>query len=107
MYVANQNDRYWALAAHLSILLFPFVAPIVILLLRSDSRFVRHHAKQALLFHAIWIAMMTVSGWLVFLLIGIPLVIVFGLMGIWVTIRACFASLNEERYYYPITGHWF
>ncbi|MBL0386511.1 DUF4870 domain-containing protein [Tumebacillus sp. ITR2] len=106
MYVASRYDRYWAMAAHLSILLLPFIAPIVILILRANSKFVRHHATQALLFHFVWLILMTISGWLCWILIGFPMLVVFGLMGIWGTIRGILAALNEERYHYPITGNW-
>ncbi|KEO83927.1 DUF4870 domain-containing protein [Tumebacillus flagellatus] len=106
MYVSDRNDRYWALAAHLSIILLPVIAPLVILILRANSRFVRHHAGQALLFHIIWGLLMMVSGWLCWILIGFPMLAIFGLMGIWTTLRAVFAALNEETYRYPITGNW-
>lgn len=106
MYVDDRNDRYWALAAHLSILLLPFVAPIVILILRANSKFVRHHAMQALLFHLAFLVLMTISGWLSIILIGFPMLLVFGLMGIYGTVRGCIAALSEETYRYPITGNW-
>jgi uncharacterized membrane protein len=106
MYAENESDRYWALAAHLSIIVFPFVAPIVILILRANSRFVRHHALQALLFHLVFVVLMTISGWLTLLLIGFPMLLIFGLIGVFATIRACAAALSERKYKYPITGNW-
>ncbi|PWK11223.1 DUF4870 domain-containing protein [Tumebacillus permanentifrigoris] len=106
MYVENRNDRYWALAAHLSIVLIPFLGPIVILILRANSQFVRQHALQALLFHLVFVVLMTISGWLVFLLIGFPMLLVFGLMGIYGTVRASVSALSERSCKYPITGNW-
>ena len=106
MYAENRNDRYWALAAHLSIIIVPFLAPIVILVLRANSRFVRQHALQALLFHFSFVVLMTISGWLTLLLIGFPMLLVFGLVAIYGTVRASVAALREQTYKYPITGNW-
>ncbi len=49
----TEDDKLWALVAHLSVYLSTFLGPLVLLLLFQDkSRFVRYHAIQALIVQA-------------------------------------------------------
>lgn len=48
------DDRKMAMLAHLLQLFGGFIAPLIIYLVKRDSRFVRFHALQPLIWHGIW-----------------------------------------------------
>lgn len=48
------DDRKMAMLAHVLQLFGGFIAPLIIFLVKRDSRFVRFHALQPLIWHGIW-----------------------------------------------------
>ena len=51
------DDRKMAMLAHVLQLFGGFIAPLIIFLVKRDSRFVRFHALQPLIWHGIWLVL--------------------------------------------------
>lgn len=111
----SREERQWALFAHLSALLGGLVTshffglgcligPLVIWLIKKDTMpFVDDQAKEALNFN-ITVAIAAVVCWiLVFVLIGIPLLILLGVAWLVFVIIAAIKANEGERYRYPFT----
>ncbi|MCM3637066.1 DUF4870 domain-containing protein [Sporosarcina luteola] len=90
---------------HASAFFAPFLVPILIYLIVNDSE-VKRISIQALLFQLVMGALIFISAILIIFLIGIPMIIVFGLMTIIVPILGIVKSLQGETYNYPIVGRW-
>lgn len=91
---------------HASAFFAPFLVPVIVFLI-SDDKEVKRLSIQALLFQLVVGALIFISTWLIFILIGIPLLIIFGLMGIIVPIMGILKALNNETFDYPIVGSWY
>ncbi|AIY04246.1 hypothetical protein Plano_0281 [Planococcus sp. PAMC 21323] len=91
---------------HASAFFAPFLVPVIVFLISEDKE-LKKLSIQALLFQLVIGALIFVSSWLVFLLIGIPMLIVFGLMGVIVPIMGIIKALNNEYFDYPIVGSWY
>jgi uncharacterized Tic20 family protein len=91
---------------HASAFFAPFLVPFIIYLVVDDPE-VKRLSIQALLFQLVMGALIVVSAILIIFLIGIPMIIVFGLMTIIVPIIGIVKSLQGETYNYPIVGRWF
>ena len=50
--VPSQDERTMAMLAHVLAIFSSFIAPLVIFLLKKDSRFVSFHSLQVLIWHA-------------------------------------------------------
>jgi uncharacterized Tic20 family protein len=115
----TQEERTWALAAHIGTLLaayvaLGFLAPLIVLLVKGDSSpFVRRHAVESLNFQISLLIYSLVGGILAFLLvvltfgIGIavvvPVALVLALVVLWLIILATVKANNGEPYEYPAT----
>lgn len=119
----GSDARTWAMATHLTALaggftagLASFVGPLVIWLIkREDDPFVAEHAREALNFNLLLLAVLTVGSLVGALLgaltLGLALVVlvplgavlaaVIGLVWLIVTIQATLAASRGERYRYP------
>lgn len=91
---------------HASAFFAPFLVPFIIYLVVDDAE-VKRLSIQALLFQLVMGALIVISAVLIIVLIGIPMLIVFGLMTIIVPIIGIVKSLQGETYNYPIVGRWF
>ncbi len=91
---------------HASAFFAPFLVPFIIYLVVDDAE-VKRLSIQALLFQLVMGALIFISAILIIFLIGIPMIIVFGLMTIIVPIIGIVKSLQGETYNYPIVGRWF
>lgn len=106
----RQEERTWALAAHLSALVgsvIPFgniVAPLVIWLVQKDKMpFVDDQGKEALNFQiSVTIYLLACLPFLL-ILIGIPMMIAVGLGAVVLMIVAAVQSNEGVRYRYPLT----
>ena len=90
--------------AHLGGLLFGFLVPLIIYLIKKDeSPYLKHHAAEALNFQiTVFIALM-VSVVLIFVIIGIFLFLAV-IVASWVFgIIAAIAANKGEWYRYPMT----
>ncbi len=107
---SNPESRMWAMLAHLSALsgfVIPFgniIGPLVIWLVKRDEMsFVNDQAKEALNFNISMTIYMMVAGVLIFVLIGIPLMIVLGIAWLVLVILAAVKANEGTAYRYPLT----
>ncbi|MFD1207136.1 MULTISPECIES: DUF4870 domain-containing protein [Sporosarcina] len=90
---------------HASAFFAPFLVPFILYLVVDDAE-VKRLSIQALLFQLVMGVLIFISIILIIFLIGIPMVIIFGLMTIIIPIIGIVKSLQGETYYYPIVGRW-
>jgi uncharacterized Tic20 family protein len=107
-YLPDSEERMWATFAHLGIiagLVIPLgniIAPLVIWLIKKDeSAYVDYHGKEALNFQLTMTLAMFVSAILIFVLIGIPLLIVVAIADLILSIMAAVRANEGEHYRYP------
>lgn len=103
------KEKALALAAHVGYIAFGLgfiVLPLVIYLIYDGKDdFVASHAKQALMVQGIFAVLSGVVTLLSFLVVGVLLWPVLGLVGlVWFccSILACFKVINGEYYHYPM-----
>lgn len=88
---------------HASAFFAPFLVPLLVWLLMQDRQ-MKNMALQALLFHVGIGVLLTISGILSYILIGIPFFIFFVLAGIYYPIKGIVYSLQGRSFHYPIIG---
>lgn len=91
---------------HASAFFAPFLVPFIMFLITSDQE-VKRLSIQALLFQVVMGVLLFISGLLAFVIIGIPMLIIFGLMTIIVPIMGIIRALNNDKFDYPIVGAWY
>ena len=91
---------------HASAFFAPFLVPVIVFILSSDQE-VKKLSIQALLFQLVMSALIFASSLLTVILIGFPLLLLFGAIAIIVTILAIVKALNNEPYNYPVVGSWY
>lgn len=103
--VQRGNDKIWSMLSHLSALLgVGFVLPLVVYLaMRRESQYVAEQAREALNFHISVLIYCLCCVPLVFILIGIPLLILIGLGSLILAIVATVKASNGESYRYPLS----
>lgn len=110
-YAIDREDRMWATFCHLAGLLsltgIPFaglIGPLVIWLLKKDhSAFIDDQGREAVNFQISMGLYMLVAGFLVILLVGIPLLMGLVLAEIILILIACARSNEGGSYRYPLT----
>jgi uncharacterized protein len=96
------EERLWAVAAHLGPLLVGFIAPLVIWLVFKDrSGFLDRHGKEALNMQISYLVYFLVSGISLIVLIGFLLLPVVGIAWLVLMILATIRAANLEDYRYP------
>ena len=108
--VESRDARNWAMGAHLSGLaglFIPFgnvIGPLVVWLIKRDeSSLVDREGKEALNFQISMTIYAMISALLIFVLIGILLLPVVGILDVVFTIVAAVKTSNGEQYRYPLT----
>jgi hypothetical protein len=105
----TDQERTWALAAHIGSFLAAYVAlgflcPLVVLLVKgNDSPFVRHHAIESLNFQITAAILTVVFFILIFVVIGIFLLVALGIAYVVLVIMATVAASRGEWYRYPVS----
>jgi uncharacterized protein len=107
----SSTERNWALAAHVGSIVtaavavgLGLIAPLIVLLAKGEeSPYIRRHAVESLNFQINALAYFIVFGLLVLVLIGIPLLIVYGIFWLVCVIVATVHAANGEDYRYPMT----
>ncbi len=114
----TQDEKTWALLAHIGSLVsawfaFGFIAPLLVMLVKGDSPFVRRHAVESLNFQISMLIYSIVGGILAVLvvlvtfglgaLVVIPLVIVVAVVVLVFVLIATVRASNGEDYRYPFT----
>lgn len=99
------SDKLWAILSHISGLFgIWFIIPIVVyLVMRGESDYVAENAKEALNFHISLLIYAICSALLIFMLIGIPLLVVLGLGALVLSIVAAIKASDGSIYRYPLT----
>lgn len=98
------NDKVWGMLCHLSGFMgVGFLLPLVVYLaMRRESEYVATHSREALNFHISVLIYSLCCIPLVFLVIGIPLLIIIGLVSLILSIVAAVRCSNGEYYEYPM-----
>ena len=103
------EDKWSKVIVHASSFFSAFyismLVPILFFILSEDEH-VKRLSIQALLFQLVMGVLITISIFLSVFLIGIPFLIVFGLMTIIVPIIGIVKALNDTYWNYPIVGRW-
>ena len=114
----TQDDKTWALAAHIGSLVaayiaLGFLAPLLVMVLKKDRPFVRRHAVESLnfqisllIYFAVGVVVMVVIAVLTFglgLILLVPVALVLGLLALLFIILATIKASNGEDYRYPLT----
>lgn len=98
------EEKMWAIAAHLGPLLLGFVAPLVVWLVFKDrSAYVNRQAKEALNFQISVLIYLMVSFVLMIVLIGFLLMFAVGIAALVFMVIAAVKTANFEDYRYPLT----
>lgn len=110
----TDNDRFWAIAAHLSAVIawvvsagwISFIGPLLIWFLRKDNPYIRQAAAQSFNFN-LGMGIMSIIGWILCItIIGIPVGILLIAVSFFMTlfhhIRATIAASNNRAYRYPL-----
>lgn len=102
--MVSQDERNFALLAHLLSFFAPILAPLIIWLLKKDeSRFIDAHAKESLNFQISLIIYGFACLILSIILIGILLAIVLAIVAVVCVLIATVKAANGEYYRYPFT----
>jgi uncharacterized Tic20 family protein len=104
----GSSDRLWAVLCHLSYFfgfaLISFLFPMTVyLVMRTDSPYVTHHAREALNFHLSLLLYILICVPLCFIVVGIPLLVAIALTGLVCSIVAAVKASKGTYYQYPIT----
>ena len=107
---STQDERMFAMFCHLSALIgfiFPFgniIAPLVIWILKKDQYpLVNEHGKEAINFQISMTIYFIASIILIFLLIGIPLLILLGLFELIAIVIAAVQANDGKLFKYPLS----
>src|SRR5450631_1954058 len=103
--VPSGNDKIWSILSHLSALLgVGLLLPLVVYLaMKGDSAYVRDNAREALNFHLSLLIYTLCCIPLIFILIGIPLLIIIGVGSLVLAIVAAMKASDGGCYHYPLT----
>lgn len=99
-------DTKWSkVIIHASAFFAPFLIPILFFFISQDEE-VKSFSVQALLFQIVMWVLIAISALLSFILIGLPFLVIFGLMSFIVPIIGIVKALLNEPWRYPIVGRW-
>ena len=103
--VPGGNEKIWSILSHLSAFIgVPFLLPLVVYLaMRGESAYVASNAKEALNFHLSLLIYCLCCIPLVFVVIGLPLLVVIGLASLLLAIVAAIKASDGGCYRYPLT----
>lgn len=91
---------------HASAFFAPFLVPFIVFIIAADQE-VKKLSIQALLFQLAMGVLLFISTMLTVVLIGIPMLIIFGLMTVIVPVMGIIRALNNDKFNYPIVGSWY
>lgn len=104
----SQDEKNWGMFCHVAVFagcivpLGNIIGPLVIWLMKKDQYgFVDYNARQAMNFQITLLIAMLAGLLLSFVMIGILMMIGFGIFALVATIKAIVASSRGEYYSYP------
>ena len=109
--VTDPNEKQWGMFTHLAALAgligIPFgniVGPLIIYMIKKDEfEFVAEQGKSVLNFQITWTIIFIISAILILAVVGIFLLIGFGIAWLVFVILGTVAANNGESYKYPLT----
>lgn len=99
------DSKWGKVIIHASAFFAHILVPVLFFLLSNDEE-VKRIAVQALLFQFVMDVLIFISALLSVILIGIPFVIVFGIMLIVVPIIGIVYAIQDKHWEYPIVSRW-
>jgi uncharacterized Tic20 family protein len=97
-----EDEKLWAIGAHLGPLVLGVIAPLVVwLVFRDRSRFLERSAKEALNMQISYLIYFVVAAFSLILLVGLVLLPLVGLAWLVLMILATVKVANFEDYRYP------
>ena len=101
----TSHEKLWVTISHLSVLVgLGIVRPLIVYLVKKDeSEVIRYHAKEALNFQLSLLLYSLGSMLLVFILIGVPMLIILGVAALVLSIVAAIRGSEGRNYRYPLT----
>jgi uncharacterized Tic20 family protein len=101
---SSHQSKIWLPILHLSGLFITLLPPIIIWIWQKDKvQNIRAHAIDVVNFQLSMLIYLIASGLLVMLLIGLPLVIFFGIFSTIVIVINTIKVINNQPYKYPLT----
>ena len=99
------SDKIWTILCHLSFYVgLPFLLPLVVYLaMRNESAYVGENAREALNFHISLLIYSLCCVPLVFIVIGIPILVVMGIASLVLAVVAAVKASDGLCYRYPLT----
>ncbi len=106
--VPRGNEKIWSILSHLSALVsvvgVGLLVPLIVYLsMKDDSAYVANNAREALNFHLSLFIYCLCCIPLIFIVIGIPLLVLIGLATIVLSIVAAVKASEGGCYHYPLT----
>jgi hypothetical protein len=95
-----ETTKLIKIITHASTFFAPFLVPIAVMLLIKEQD-VRQMGLQALLFHIAISICLAISWALSFLLIGIPFLVLFGIIGVYYPLKGIIYTLRDKSFHYP------
>ena len=97
------EEKLWAIGAHLGPLVLSFIAPLIVWLVFKDrSRFLDRHAREALNMQISYMVYFLVAGVSIIVLVGLVLLPVVGIAWVVLMVIATIKAANYEDYRYPL-----
>lgn len=104
MGTVTESERLLAILAHIITVFSSFIGPLIIYLLKKDeSPFVRQHASESLNFQITMAIAYCIGFMLMFVLIGILILPLLGLVHLVLVIVATIKASDNKLYRYPFT----
>jgi uncharacterized protein len=101
--MVKSEERMLAAILYVVSLFFPIIGPLVIWLLKKDeSSFINYHGREYFNFFISYTVYSVISGILAFLLVGIFLLWVLGIMALVFTIIAAVKAYEGNEYRFPL-----
>lgn len=102
--VGTTDENTMALLIHVTAIFTGIIGPIIIWAIKKDeSEFIDYHGKEAINFQITLYIAAFVSFLLIFVLIGIPLLLLIFLAQFVLPIMAAVSASRGERFRYPLT----
>lgn len=103
-YVPTQDEKTWAMIAHLSGIISGFLIPLIVLLTKGkESPWVRAQTVEALNFHLTVFLGYVISAVLMLVFIGICMLFALVAFNVVFAIIAAVRAYSGESYRYPVT----
>jgi uncharacterized protein len=99
------ESKWSKVIVHASAFFAPFLVPILFFLISTDDD-VKRISIQALLFQIVFGILIAIAGFLSFILIGLPFLLIF-LAIFWIApIIGIVNAISDNKWNYPIVGRW-